>query len=354
VPREAKFRLKDLLDERLPGTKNKHVMQRLGIKSEVTLRNYFEDRWTVLDRGVLERAADFIGCELSELVVAAECPFFASFLELSGAERFRGSPTCLCLRRPDADQIITEHGIVRHLGHRDDDALNHVTSLLQNHVDDIRVLKETAISAPEFLERLSQNVIAVGSPRVNPATELAICHALGFTPFAPDAQQLVPFRFHHHHPRQTPASSLTIASDKQGLWLAEEDRLIEGDVLLPQDFKERRIASGRDCGLVLVANQTPEHGHARKLIVLAGAGGTGTEAAAQALVDDFRDLEPLRGERCVWGIVEVEFSKDANSTKSDIEGYVWRYREGGRSPMGLKRRKPVGKEEPRPPSAVNS
>jgi len=48
--------------------------------------------------------------------------------------------------------------------------------------------------------------------------------------------------------------------------------------------------------------------------VLAGITRIGTEAAARALVADYRDLEPGEGESTVWGIVEGVYDKPRRTT----------------------------------------
>ena len=44
---------------------------------------------------------------------------------------------------------------------------------------------EPAKTAEKFEECLSENCVVLGSPMVNPASELALCHMFGVAPFAP-------------------------------------------------------------------------------------------------------------------------------------------------------------------------
>ena len=85
----------------------------------------------------------------------------------------------------------------------------------------------------------------------------------------------------------------------------------------------------------------------RKLIVLAGFGGPGTEAAATALVDHFRDLEPRPKEKAVWGVVEVFFRKEMYRMDRVDLRYNWRFRFGGRRPMAFVSRSPRARWEPK-------
>jgi hypothetical protein len=102
------------------------------------------------------------------------------------------------------------------------------------------------------------------------------------------------------------------ADGKLGIWLRDENELLEADSWPPDEFQRLRIAKGRDCAVVVVWNYpaTDQSGRPRKLIVLSGSGGVGTEAAARAVVDQYRDLEP-RDQEPVWGVVEVLYRKSA-------------------------------------------
>src|SRR5207244_613093 len=97
---------------------------------------------------------------------------------------------------------------------------------------------------------------------------------------------------------------------------------------------------GRDCAVVLVFNRGPAErpGDCRKLVVLGGFTGAATEAAATALVDHYRDLEPRDDSAYAWGIIDVSYRKPKDSISRKILGYTWRYRVGGRCPIDLIRR----------------
>jgi hypothetical protein len=93
------------------------------------------------------------------------------------------------------------------------------------------------------------------------------------------------------------------------------------------------IKNGKDCGLVFVANKPFGTNHNVKLIVLAGFSGIGTLAAARALIEDFRYLEPFGDESCVYGVVEGRFSKAAKTNIQKFRDFSWKYRKGGRWPI---------------------
>lgn len=351
MPKEATLRLQALLNDRARGTTRKKLADILGIR-ETTLRGYFDDSWTVLDRAVLERLAEFFDCDVSELFTANESKFFLPFHQ-AGGEPTQAS--CFYLRRPDANAETSG----RHVAFRDDRALSHITTMLADHVEGIKVFLASATKPREFDERIRQNCVVVGAPGVNQASEMAICRAFGITPFDPAECKKMPFLF-TPHPRTVGTISSSLERVQAGpkgpwgIWLAEHNTLIEADYWAPQDFGARHIQRGRDCGLVLVMNHGPDVRRTRKLIVLAGFGGTGTEAAARALEEDYRNLEPRGNENHVWGVLEIFYDKEAHKTTRKIVDYMWRLRVGGRSPIkfnprrgqpsghGGDRRKPSG------------
>jgi hypothetical protein len=245
---------------------------------------------------------------------------------------------CIFLRRPEAR---ANHGAGK-LAHRDFRAIELVEKLLLYSGDAIQGIEESATQSSQFQELLTNNCVVVGSPMVNPASELAICHAFGVPAFDPSQATNLPFAFRvvGSDPR---ASAVILPSDsrKQGIWLSAEKQLIEADYWPPEEFKRRRIGRGRDCGLVVVMSHrhTEQSEETRKLVVLAGFSGVATECAARALVDHFRDLEPRDRPDYVWGVIEVSYYKPANSTSREILNYTWRRRVGGRCPVALSKRK---------------
>lgn len=66
-----------------------------------------------------------------------------------------------------------------------------------------------------------------------------------------------------------------------------------------------------------------------KLIILAGMTRIGTLAAAIALENDYRDLEPTEGNYTL-GVVEAKFNKAARGDDRELISYDWVFLEGGR------------------------
>jgi transcriptional regulator with XRE-family HTH domain len=328
MPREV-----DLNIKLPPGWTMARLAERLDI-SKGTLRAYMRNRWTVLDRAVFEQLADILRCEAGSLIVTTESSFFEPFRTLSGKEKYPSRPTCLYLRRPDAD--TPQEGRPMTVGYRDERALDRVDQLLRNCVQRVIGLRDTTTTREQFDERLLQNCIVVGSPIVNPASEMALCHIFGVEPFNPSQREKLPFRFMTVAEPPTPSSTRETSSDGiPGIWLRDEERLLPADSWPIDEFQSMQIDEGRDCAVIVVANHNPASHpqHSRKLIVLGGFSGVGTEAAAKALVDHYRDLEPRGRETYVWGAIEVAYRKDPDSVTRELLPYKWHCRIGGRCPL---------------------
>jgi transcriptional regulator with XRE-family HTH domain len=328
MPREVELKLNTLLTER--DMTQADLAKRVGV-SKNTVAAYCDDSWTVLDRTVLERIADVFQCDVGSLLeTKEESDFFKTFRNHTDSK-----PSCTYLRRPDSERLITG----RRVGHRDYRAIDQVDRLLSGCVDGMIPIENSATNLEEFRERVQQDCVVLGSPMVNKATEMAICQAFGVEPFQDGAQGKVPFHFRVGGPRQSlPASSIIQPSPdgKVGIWLKEGKQLLEMHFTPRDQFRKWETKKGRDCAVILVLNHQPAgQSHYRKLIVLAGSGGVGTEGAAMALVDSYRDLEPRGDENLVWGAIEVFFEKLKNSPTRDIKNYIWRYRRGGRCPLAF-------------------
>ena len=204
-------------------------------------------------------------------------------------------------------------------------------------------MEDTAITAAEFAKHDLDNLVVLASPMVNPASEIAICQAFGAVPFQPSESDKLPFQFRvPTAPEKLPPSALIRSSSdgKRGIWLRDEDVLLEMDAWPTEEFRRRPIPKGRDCAVIVVMNRAGGGSMTRKLVVLGGAGGVGTEGAAMAGVDHYRDLEPREKETLVWGAIEVFYRKASNSMTREFLNYQWRYRRGGRCPVVYSSKKP--------------
>ncbi len=308
------------------------------------MRVYRENRWPVLDRTVLERLADCFGCGIADLFVTRECPFFSAFKD-DAIDANARNPAFLAVRRPDAE--LPRFG--RTTSARDDAAISHVTEMLQTQFNRVYVAMVVAETNERLVEHLSENCVVLGSPMFNTASEVALCHMFDALPFDPAERVKFPFQFVSARGRPNGASAVVTApeSGERGIWLREQKVILQADYWPEAEFRERNVVQGRDCAVIAVMNHSRAGGNSRKLIVLSGFSGIGTETAATALSQSFRDLEPLPNEKYVWGVIEVLFRKRANDMHRRLIDYHWRYRSGGRIPIELTRRKsgerkPVG------------
>jgi hypothetical protein len=326
---EALLKLKQLLDEKRPGTNNTELARALRV-SEATVRHYLDDRWTSVDRGILERFADFAQCDVRDMFETRPSPFWDAF---SGPGN-----QCFYLRAEDRKQA----GDGTQRVHRDDRALTLIAALIKDCAPATEVYERSVTTEDEFLQLAHDNVIVVGSPKSNPASEYGLSLIFGASPFSPNTTSPPPFRFVWHPSIRTPESTFGMLLEEPkarcGIWLHAERKVVVASYNPNEaEFRASRIKDGRDCGVVVLMNHADQSlGAAKKLIVLAGFTKVGTEAAARRLVSDFREMEPRNGETCVWGIVEAVFRKEAGRPETTIIHTDWRYRSGGRLPIPFK------------------
>ncbi len=121
----------------------------------------------------------------------------------------------------------------------------------------------------------------------------------------------------------------------------KKDIHVPADYMDPETFRKSEIRKGKDCGLVFVTNRPFGTDKDVKLILLAGFSGLGTIGAAKALIDDFRYLEPQRGEEYVYGVIQCRYRKAANSNVRAFKRNDWIVRVGGSWPIKVKVRKKV-------------
>jgi lambda repressor-like predicted transcriptional regulator len=77
---EVKSRFRELLDSRRPKTSIAALAKVLMV-SETTVSNILQDKWTSVERIVLERFADFVKCQIQEIFETTSSPFWDSFKE---------------------------------------------------------------------------------------------------------------------------------------------------------------------------------------------------------------------------------------------------------------------------------
>jgi hypothetical protein len=335
--KEIRLRMKQLLCDHKLATKGangiivKNIAQ-LALDLEVaepTLRHYLDDRWTSLDRGLLERFADHLKCDADKIFETENSPFWKAFEgETSSLYYIRSwakEPTS-----PRIDPVF-----------RDDIALRLVNELVTKCARHTTVYgHQQGDVQRRFRKYANENVVVVGSPKSNLASEDALQSIFGITP---DSPKKPPFRFVWHPDMQVQASVFgTDASGsppRVGIW-CEEKGMVEAGYNPDEEAFIEGDAERRDCAVVVVRNhKSGPDKPLRKMIVLAGFTRMGTEAAAERLKNDFRELEPRNGEEIVWGIVEAIVTKRPHTREQKVLHSDWRYRVGGRNPMNFKAKK---------------
>lgn len=314
------MRLRELLD----GSKHRHLpIAKLAEKlhvTDTTIKRYLDNHWTTVDRGVLERFADLVGCKISEIFATHSSPFWDAF----------SGPASICnYVRPEYQGSFLDEKARSVINRLVTDCAKHTK------VDDISADERT-----QFLKVAKNNCVVVGSPRRNQASE----HALAQT-FRPSRSDPPPFQFLWNpsmnlKPGTSIFSSVAATTTSPcGILFGSRDpkQLVAATYFSePKEFIDLSTEDGRDCAIVSVINHSTGPAPARKLIVLAGFTEIGTMAAAEMLASDFREMEPRDKDTYVWGIVEVIYSKEAGEKDREILHKDWRYRSGGRSPIPFK------------------
>ena len=310
------------------------LAKKLGVAPQ-TITAMINDDWEYITRDSIERVADYLELPASSLFEFIVTDFWKPIREKRSCTFLRGSekaqPQSRDLQIPRYD--------------------SNATQTVENFLHEFFPGFQGGILAPhsedenELINRTSrENCIVIGSPKSNAACEILISRFFGAEPFnaSEPNRRKIPFGF--CWPESTPLvqqSSLTCSRGAREETKNKPGIALKG-IHIPADYKPGHTFTqwstsdkdkfGRDCGLVFVANG-PFESVGTKLIVLAGLSGIGTVAAAKALIKDFRDLEPLENELCVYGVVEGRYTKAANSEVRKYRSFEWRYRSGGRCPI---------------------
>jgi len=292
------------------------------------------DEWDYITKDAIERTADYFKLRVTDVFAFVPVDFWRP-IEADSCVFVRGSGLGTAKRR----------GLV--IPWYDDEANRLIKRFIRKGLGDDRVpsIADHSDDEDELRSRLAnENCIVIGGPRTNRATELLLSRHFGAEPFRPleANRRKIPFGFcWSENDPVAKSSSLTCSKSareesKNQPGIAVKGGHVRAD-FLPQEEEYRRWSTedGRDCGLVFVSNNQREGVGTVKLIILAGFTGVGTLGAAKALIEDFRYLEPLPGDDCVFGIVEVIFSKKANTTDRQLKDVRWKFRQGGHSPLKI-------------------
>lgn len=292
----------------------------IGI-AENTLRALLRDDWSALSRGVIERVCDRFRLQITDLFEFVGSTFF---------ESFGRTQRCVLLRSGGPSHA-----------HYDAQARSILTAFISASVDPgIDFFIKDSTDESEILRMVrSENCIIAGSPRTNAATEIVLAGLFGAVPFTPTASERAKIPFKFVLPQNNDVRSTLVEpwranrGTTSGVGLCEKscDRMfIEVDWLPVNEFMTRTIQKARDVAIVAVIDRPFGATNNVKTVVLAGLTGIGTEAAAQAICRDFKDLEPAAGGFSI-GVVEAIYNKPIpNSSQRNLVSYGWKYLRGGR------------------------
>jgi hypothetical protein len=243
--------------------------------------------------------------------------------------------------RSDAEEGLAQRPLLQIHDHR---AIAHIRNEIAQYVPTCRHrINDEHETEESVLERLrSSNCIVVGSPLSNHYTEIVLCACFGAQPFSRSAanRAKVPLRFvfpQSQAPKLLRGKNSTLielvsGSGRGGIYLRHEDDSVraESNWQAQEDFFKEKIDAGRDAGFVIVMNRPLGTTKDVKTIVLGGITSIGTAAAAEAVMYDFRDLEPLNDTQVVIGILEAKYQKPRQSFEWRVKGWTWKYLSGGR------------------------
>lgn len=320
--------IKRLLKERAKST----LAAQIGVTSQ-KLTSMQNDDWEYITRDSIERTADYLGLSVTEVFEFVSVDFWKPIEEARRCTFLRGAE--------DVKSDETEFRISRY----DDEATDVIKGFLRDSLPDLdgTVVAHHGHATDALLKRVkSESCIVIGSPKSNLASEILLSKFFDAVPFdgSQENRRKIPFGF--CWPDSAPIvgrSSLTCSplarkesGNRPGITV-EGGIHIVADYKPPEKFRLWQTEKGADCGLVFVANKPFGTNRNVKLIVLAGFSGIGTLASAKALVQDFRYLEQIEDEKCVYGVVEAKYSTAVHSNVRKFSSFRWRYRKGGRWPI---------------------
>lgn len=324
----------------LTGQSKLELARNIGVSPQ-KLKRMMNDEWEYITKDAIERAADYLELGVSDIFKFVPVDFWKPIEQTKRYVLVRGSGGLKTrkseLRIPWYDAAATGevNKFVR-------ESLQHINDpLIIDHFEDEDELMRTV---------KQENCLVIGSPKSNRATEIILSRFFGAVPFDPsDAnRRKIPFAFcWDDKDPMVDRSSLTCSTmareqcgNSPGIVL--EDFHVPADFYPPESYAEWDTEEGRDCAILFVANKPFGTKHNVKLIVLAGFSGVGTFAAGKALVEDFRYLEPLASERCVYGVIESKYSKRKHKPDRKFSEFKWKYRHGGHGPFKFDKGKRSG------------
>jgi len=289
-----------------------------------TLNSLLNDTWERVERDTIERLADHLNCDLNDLFSLQADRFWQPFIDASSYRIVRG--------------VVRKNGVKIPL---EEQAKTSVINFFQGHLSRLSGGFAEALENEDEIVEYAQNnnCVVIGTHHSNPACEILVSRHFQAKPFdsRPENRHKIPFRLIKLDYRRRSAfiespqpstskskSGLGVYSEALGRLIVEVDRLPE------KDYLNAKIRKGHDAAIVLVINKPLSSPKNVKLIVLAGFSRIGTLAAAQALAQDYRDLEPIEPQTYSIGVIDATFDKSTEGDNRELVGYNWVFLEGGR------------------------
>lgn len=293
-----------------------------------TLNNLLEDSWDRIERDTIERVCDRLQCGLADLFSLERDNFWLPILNASSCYIIRGE---IKERQRKVKTFLEENA--------KSTIADFLTSRLRLGATGYADAKNFLATKAALKYVRAHNCCVIGAHASNRAFEYVITGHFGATAFdssLPNRQKL-PFRF-VRRPNELHESAFVEPwrpdlGNGSGLGIFSEDLrrlIVEIDWRSEPEYREATIEAGKDAALVLVVNRPFAAERDIKLIVLAGFSQLGTHAAAQALIEDYRNLEPVAPRTFTIGVLEVRYHKAAGTYDRRVDSYEWVYLQGGR------------------------
>jgi DNA-binding Xre family transcriptional regulator len=284
-----------------------------------TLNSLLNDTWERIERDTIERLCDHLECKLGEFLELERSTFWNALTETGEVNIFRANEIVNNRKIPKDEnaKVLVEEFCRDKLG-------------CQVYLVDYENEKKTI----DFVK--NNNCIVIGAHSSNLAAEVIVARMYGAKPrdSSEENQKKIPFRFIGREQRVSSAFfDGRDSASRRGIELvAGGSRFsLKADRWPKDDFLKLAGVSGEDAAVVLVANRPFGTRKNVKTIILAGFTQTGTLAAAQMLIRDFRNLEPA-GPELVLGLLYAPFKKKVQGERVEIieEQLTWKYLTGGR------------------------
>jgi DNA-binding Xre family transcriptional regulator len=298
-----------------------------------TLNSLLDDNWERIERDTIERLCDYLNCDLTGLFSLEPDRFWQPLIDSSSYRILRG--------------VVIRNGVKTFL---EEQAKTSVINFLQGYLPKVTGgFADSLDDADAIIDYARHNnCVVIGAHPSNRACEVLVSRHFGAIPFNARSENRKNVLFRIVKPNTIrrsaffePSASLHLGS-KSGLGVYSEalGRLIvEVDRIPEEEYLKARIRKGHDAAIVLVVNKPFNTERNVKLIVLAGFSRVGTLAAATALAEEYRNLEPAAG--ATVGVLDVVFEKASGGDDRRLLGYDWVYLHGGRKTV-------LPKDYPRP------